>query len=126
MERGILIEETYQDTPGSVEKHTFDIHRKQVVIGSSFSAGQYQRQNYPWQILDKAWSETGRYTLNGHQFTTGKGNLWICKADCPPTCSRDLRPGVSWECPMTGIISEDGNSIEFRGNGSTAVFQRER
>jgi tetratricopeptide (TPR) repeat protein len=119
-------EETYQDLPGTVEKHTFDIRGIDVVIGSSFSAGQYQRRKYPSQILDKAWAETGRYTLNGRQFITGKGDLWICKADCPPTCTRDLRPGVSWECPMTGTISDDGNFIEFRGNGSTAIFRRER
>ncbi len=115
----------YQSAPGSIGKFTFDIRGNEVIMGNSFSAGQYQRQNYPEQILDSPWKEIERSALIGRQFSTSKP--WICDASCPPTCTRTEMGGVfRWNCPMTGIISEDGNSIEFTGNGATAIFRRER
>ncbi|MBI4808628.1 MAG: hypothetical protein HY799_06760 [Nitrosomonadales bacterium] len=115
----------YQSAPGSVDKYTFDIRGNEVIMGSSFSAGQYQRQNYPEQILDSPWKEIDRSALAGRQFSTSKP--WLCDVSCPPTCARTEMGGrFHWNCPMTGIIREDGNSIEFTGNGTSMIFKRER
>jgi len=80
--------------------------------------------------LEKAWGVSGRHPLNGRQFTTiaGGEDSWECKAECSPTCFKSTFDSgeVTWLCPMTGAISADGNSIEFRGNGSTTIFRRER